>query len=170
MRLPAALLLLAILSTRAGAQASTDTLAHGWPHNGWVSLGFGTGSNAFMSSGFAGVASAWYTVGPVAMGVRTASTSRSGLVSSTDDVVQDVAALIGLRTPARRAVFLGALGYGRASVRPGNSDANGLAYSLQASVNYRIVGIAAELFGAEGAGRASFRGVALSLQLGWFGR
>ena len=66
-------------------------------------------------------------------------------------------------------MLFGALGYSQLSA-PRASDAGALAYSLRASANYRLIGMAAELIGVSGSSSASFNGIALSVQLGWFGR
>ena len=143
---------------------------------GWVSLGLGRGWNSYFSGGLSGVAAGWYSAGPFVAGIRKSDTAASGLLSSSDDHVGDTAGLIGLRTPGHRAILLGALGYGRvqhtygSGTRPDDPAVSALAYSLQASANYRYVGVAAELFGAAGGTTTSFHGVAISVQLGSFGR
>jgi hypothetical protein len=142
------------------------------PQAAWVSLGFGRSSNAYFKEGFAGVAGAWYSSGPLVAGARFSSSATSGLLSSTDDPLEDIALLVGLRTSARRAFLLGAVGFANVD-RPagsGGGSSAAVAYSLQASANYRYVGLAAEVFGAQGSDRASYQGIALSAQLGWFGR
>lgn len=172
----ASLLALTSTAAQAQAQASADTSAVGLPPSAWVSLAFGQGTNDYMSGGFAGVASAWYATGPIAVGVRTGSTDTGALFSSISDPVEDVAALVGFRSGRRRVFAIGALGYAQVRHPSGTSNldarttSGALAYSIQASANYRFVGVVAELFGAQDGSHASFRGVAIGAQLGWFGR
>ena len=144
--------------------------------NGWVSLALGTGSNASTLGSVLGLdASAWYSVGPLVAGIRTSTAS-----TLFGEGVDDVAGLLGLRTAGPRAFLHGAVGLasvhsyrtcdGPCSAQRSDPTVGALAYSLQALANYHILGVGAEIFGAAGPGRASFRGMALSLQLGWFGR
>jgi hypothetical protein len=108
--------------------------------------------------------------------VRKGSVDTGGILSSTSDPVEDVAGLVGFRSGRRRVFAVGALGYAQVQHPGGNSSfdarmtSSALAYSLQLSANYRVVGVVTEMFGALGAGHASFRGIALGVQLGWFGR
>ncbi len=181
--------LIVVLSSAARAQAPNETRA--MPVNAWLSLGAGPGHNEYKVSTLAAQAGAWLSVGPFVGGARVASTDVSGLLSSTDEKVQDQAALVGLRTAGRRAFLLGAVGYGHVEhmfktcsgggVTPAPSaqacsephtdkSGSGLAYSAQANANYRFIGVSLETFGVATRGILAHSGLIVAVQLGWFGQ
>lgn len=161
--------------SRGAAQSSASASRIDGPQNGWVSVSLGYGGNAGSSSVAAAALAGWYSAGSIVGGVRTSAVTPLFSGESVDDIE----ALVGMRTPGRRAFLLGALGYAsvhsyrtcECSPNPSRDDprVSGLAYSLQALANIKYVGTGAEIFGAVGPGRASMHALALSLQLGWFG-
>lgn len=164
-----------LLGSGVMAQPSGDVSRIEGPRNGWVSASLGYGSNSGSSSVAAGSLAGWYSAGSIVGGVRTSAVTPLFSGESVDDI----AALVGMRTSGRRAFLLGALGYAsvhsyhtcECSPNPSRDDprVSGLAYSLQALANIKFIGIGAEYFGAVGPGRAGMHALALSLQLGWFG-
>ena len=142
--------------------------------NFWLGVGAGAGTDGGSSAKLlAGTASAWISRSIVAGGVRVAR------VEAYDygDKADDFAVLVGLRTPPSFAALIGTVGYSSLSTRcqrspcpagysPAASGAT--AFSLQARVNFSIIGLGVEVLGARGMGLNSFTARTVTLQIGSF--
>jgi len=142
------------------------------PERVWASLGLGAGTGAT----FAGVISGWYSRGTFAMGVQYSEVQPFWIT----DIHSSAALLLGARTSGDRVFLVGGVGPAAARFQ---TDCNGacplhqvgsqspaLGFSGQAVVNARILGLTFGTFGALGAPRVSYAGIALSVAAGWFGR
>ena len=137
----------------------------------WISAGIGEGGAARTGDGLGAMASGWYAYGPYVAGVR-ASAAGPFFGPGT----RDKAALVGLRARSTHAFVLFGVGAGTLSGARSNGEQSGsetvfpdlvsIAYGAEASVNYKVIGIGLDLFGAV-AGRTSYTGLAMSIQLGY---
>lgn len=155
------------------AQAS-DTA---WPQRAWFSTGLGAGT--WPRGSLAGIAEAWYSAGPVVAGARIAGAGQINF-DGAGEQRSDQALLVGLRTPRKRGFLLGAVGVAKASsssdlcvpnpcalVSPFHTTQ--AAYTVEAHANIVFVGVGATMFGVFGPAYARYNGLALTLDLGWFG-
>lgn len=164
-----------VLAVASRVSAQTRTLldsansAARWQQHGWISGGLGLGTWPY---GFAGVAAGWYSVGPVAAGVRS-----GGASEPFGEARSDRAFLVGARTTGSRSFLLGAAGLGRVassrscdcSGRLTRPSATAVAYSLEAHGNLELAGIGVVVFGVFGPKSVAYNAMALTLNAGWFG-
>lgn len=155
-------------SARAGAQTSDST--NSWPQRVWAFAGVGRGSIERSLAGTIGVS---YAPGPLLFTFR-----RSGAAQWFGDSIGESAFLVGLRTHGSRAFVSGQLGVSLVN-RSHTCDCSGgdwtgptrsaLAFDLAAQTNYVVAGIGVDAFGAVSPSGYRYAGVALIVQLGWFG-
>ncbi len=147
-----------------------------WPPSFWISAGLGPGSAGRYDRLIALSGSGWFATGPFVAGLRRSFVSALEYGDSADDL----ALLVGARTPPGPFALIGALGYSGLSI---NCDGgapcpkgfstnreNALAFSLQARASLSIIGVGVEVFGASGSGMRRFSGAVATVQLGWFPR
>ncbi len=152
-------------SSAARSRATTTA----WVQRGWVSAGAGIGSYPYGS--LDGVASGWYSVGPVATGVRLGTTGQW-----VGEQRSDQAFLVGARTQGSRAFLLGAIGTSKvASSRTcdcgvtSRGSSTEMAYALEAHANVPVIGLGVTMFGVLGPALVHYNAFALTLDVGWFG-
>jgi hypothetical protein len=178
-RLLVALAALLFAKSHLAAQSVSDgaSPARHPLQSGWVSVGLGAarfGATGPSQNGVAAVANGWYTVGPLALGIRTSIVTQ--LLYGQD--VFGTGLLVGARTSGRSTFLLGAVGLVRAHHTfssdngPQRDDpaTTALAFDAEAIANARIPGVGLHIFGAVGSRNVSHAAVALSVALGWFGR
>jgi hypothetical protein len=146
--------------------------ANPWPQRLWISGGAGIGSYPYGS--LDAIATGWYSVGPLAVGVR-----RGAAGQWIGEQRSDQAFLVGARTQGSRAFLLGAVGTAKAkswrtcddcgevTPRPSTTE---MAYSFEAHGNpVPLFGIGATMFGVLGPASVRYNSFAVTLDVGWFG-
>jgi len=158
-----------------------QTSTNPWAQRGWLSAGLGTGTSWGYRS-LAGVVAGWYSVGPIAAGVRLGAAAAGPPFSdSPNESRNDQAFLIGARTRRSRAFILGAVGVARVTsfsdlcvpgpcARFSPFNTTEAAYAVEAHTSLVFAGVGASVFGALGARSVSYNAFALTLDVGWFGR
>ena len=153
----------------AAQEAAPSSAATNW----WLSLGAGKGTAGQTTDVGAVAASAWYSQGVFVGGLRTAALAP--LING--DKSQDMALLVGLRTPPSFAAIVGAVGFSLASTQCAfapcpagysSSASRAVAYSAQGRLNFNHFGIGVELLGANGSSQNHFSAAVVSLQVGSF--
>jgi hypothetical protein len=114
----------------------------------------------------AGELSLWATRGPLAASIRAA-----GTLSEVGPGAGDVSVLVGVHAaPVRHIDAVAAIGVGQSGASQGSQNfANEpvLAASAQVNLNFYVIGLAFDAFGAIGSTR-HYAGFGLGLGLGWF--
>jgi len=158
-----------------------QTSATPWAQRGWISAGLGAGTSWGYRS-LAGVVAGWYSVGPIAAGVRLGAAAAGPPFSdSPSESRNDQAFLIGAQTRRSRAFILGAVGVARVTsfsdwcvpgpcARFSPFNTTEAAYSIEAHGDFVFAGVGATMFGALGARSVSYNAFALTLDVGWSGR
>jgi len=162
-------------SAAAGTTVDTAQLhaINPWPQRGWISAGVGVGTSPYHS--LAAVAAGWYSVGPVAMGVRLA-----GADQWFGEQRSDQAFLVGARTRGTTAFLVGAIGTakvasaltcdGPCTAPPPRPSGTEMAYTLEAHANpSTFFGIGGTMFGVFGPHSARYTAFAFTIDVGWFG-
>jgi hypothetical protein len=162
------LLVTLVSSAQAGAQLQTG---NSWPQRLWVFAGLGRGS---IEGSLATTFGASYSPGPLIFTLR-----RSGASQWFGDGIDEAAFLAGVRTSGSRAFAaaqLGTSGIHRYHTCDGPCGAawtgpsrSAIAFDLSAQANYIVPGIGVDIFGAVYPTSHRYTGVAVILQLGWFG-
>jgi hypothetical protein len=156
------------------AQASGTT----WAQRAWLSTGLGAGT--WPHGSLAGIAEAWYSIGPIAAGARIAGAGQIDF-DNAGEQRSDHAFLLGMRNAWKRGFIVGGVGVARAESSsdlcvPGPCapfspfNTTETAYAAEAHVNNAFVGVGATMFGVFGARSVRYNAFALTLDLGWFGR
>jgi hypothetical protein len=144
-----------------------------WPQRGWISVGLGGSSSPH--HGLAGVAAGWYSVGPVAAGVRL-----GGAGQWFGEQRSDQAVLIGARTRGNMAFLVGGIGTakvassltcdGPCTAPPPRPSTTEMAYAFEAHLNARtFFGIGGSMFGVLGPLSTRYNAFAFTIDFGWFG-
>ena len=182
-----ALLLCLSSATRADAQVIADgggspAREPTRPIAAWLALGLGSGVLSQGGSGsgspLAGVLRANLSIGRLLVMARA---SDVGPFLGGGPGVSDMALLVGVRSPGRRA-FLTAAG-GVAAATPyqascfdcGGGHHNGatvaaLAFDVGLHANYLVPGVAAGISGAIGPSSVTHAAFTVAVELGWFGQ
>ena len=150
----------------------SEPAANPWPQRAWVGAGLGTGTWPYGT--IAGIVSGWYSIGMLAAGARAA-----GADAIFGEQRSDRALLMGVRTRGSGGFLLGGLGVGKIATsrtcdgpctpltRPGATE---VAYSAEAHGNFELVGLGIAMFGVFGPPQNRYNAVAITLNVGWFGR
>ena len=138
--------------------------------HGWASIGLGAGG--IPRSSIAGILEGWISIQQVAIGYRAAGTTQLWGEDRSDQSL-----LVGVRTTKSGNFMLAAAGVGRSfssnycecapSARP---DRLGVAYAFESHANYVFVGAGLSLFGIVSTPDHNYAALALTLDLGGFGR
>ena len=166
-----AMLATLVCARAAKAQSAASKPPNGQPVKIWASLGVGqinvtSHETAAPFPQQAGELSVWATRGPLAASIRAA-----GTLSEVGPGVGDVSVLVGVHAaPLRHIDAVAAVGVGQRgaslnSQRFANEPV--LAASAQVNLNFYVIGLAFDCFGAIGSTR-HYAGVGLGLGLGWF--
>lgn len=159
-------------TARGNAPAVDSTgVANPWPQHAWISVGLGGGTSP--RGAISALATGWYSAGVVALGVRLADADQL-----FGEQRSDRALLVGARTRGNRWFLLGAAGIAdiasshtcdacTALTRPPVTE---VAYSVEGHGNLTFVGIGVTMFGALGPVQARYNAIALTLNVGTFGR
>jgi hypothetical protein len=140
----------------------------------WISGGAGSGTYAYGSgTGFRLSAGGSYGQTLLMYRGSTAMESLDGYGDSTEWSI-----LVGRRTAGSRFYGSAAVGLSRVHWTNGcptisvceDGAGTGIAYDFGVHPNARVVGLGVNLYGVLGSTKARMTGVALSLELGWFGR
>lgn len=144
-----------------------------WPQRAWISGGLGLGT--WPDGSIGGIFSAWYSAGPIAIGVRNGTAGQ--LIGEQRG---DRAFLVGARTRGDRGFLLGALGVGPVSSSrtcdgpctplPPRPSAKAAVYSVDAHANLELAGVGLTMFGALGPDTIRYNAFALTVNFGWFGK
>ena len=169
---------LPVAAQSASVRISADSAAqppaalNPWPQRGWISVGVGGSSSPY--HGLAGVAAGWYSVGPIAAGVRLGAADQW-----FGEQRSDQALLIGARTRASAVFVVGAIGTakvassrtcdGPCTAPPPRPSTTEMAYAVEAHANVAVFGLGATMFGTFGPASARYNAFAITLNAGWFG-
>ena len=163
-----ALLLLLVLPGPLHAQATAGR--NRWPQRGWVFLSLGQGS---IKSSFAGAYGGTYSPGPLVFTLRN-----SGAAQFFGDGIEETAFLMGVRSAGARGFVSAQLGpsaihrYHTCDCSGNDWTApthGGLAFDVAVQGNWTIPGIGFDVFGDLFPSSHRYAGMAVTLQLGWFG-
>ena len=163
------LLLLLAVSSRLSGQAATN--GNAWPQRAWLFAGLGTGT---VKGSLAGTIGGSYSPGPLIFTVR-----RSEAAQWFGDAIDDAAFLVGVRSAGHRNFVSAQLGLA-AVHRSHTCDCSGndwtgpthggLAFDVAVQGNWVIPGVGFDVFGDLFPSSHRYAGVAVMVQLGWFGQ
>ena len=149
----------------------SSAVADSWPQHAWIGGGLGAGTSP--RGAISAVATGWYSAGIVALGVRLAAADQL-----FGEERSDRALLFGGRTRGNRWFLLGAAGLADiasshtcdACTRLTRPPATEVAYSLEGHGNLTFIGLGVTMFGALGPPEVRYNAIALTLNVGVFGR
>ena len=161
-------LLFIALSGPLHGQATSS--ASGWPQRGWLFLGLGRGSIK--------ESAAWTLGGSYSAGPSIFTLRQSGATELTREGISETAFLAGVRSGGARSFVSAQLGPSAvhryhscdcSSTDWSEPTHGALAFDVAAQANWAIPGIGLDLFGDLYPSSQRYIGLAVIIQLGWFG-